>query len=413
MRLRNRQLGDLNHFFTTMANTPPPNTPPPNAHNTVLHAITQHSPNIVKFAGRINGKCDDIDTFLESLDAHLDATNITDPSQRLKEARSYLDLSKGGDISSFTAGWNFRSLQTYEQFKSYLRNIYGRVTSSDTVKSLSKIFRNAALSDKDYISFAGELYNELNSFKLRAQTNPEWFPNGQIPIDNLCSLIHMSLVLAHLPKPLTESFKEPLKKTNDIVTIQHLVRENQYKIVNLDQSRLDNHSIVNPRLIASVHSHSPSRTSHSQSPHRTSNSPHRTSNSPHRTSHRTFHSPTRTPNFTNSVQTCRYCPKTNHYESQCFQNPIYCGLHKTKSHSAVDCYTLKNRFNRGRSRLRQTPQQRHNNSNYHSYPPNSQFENRKRSNSVNYRKPRSYRSDSYSPSGSQNFRSPPQTIQNT
>ena len=81
MRLRNRQLGDLNHFFTTMANAPPPNISPQNAHNTVLHAITQHSPNIVKFAGRINGKCDDIDTFIESLDAHLDATNITDPTQ--------------------------------------------------------------------------------------------------------------------------------------------------------------------------------------------------------------------------------------------------------------------------------------------------------------------------------------------
>merc|ERR1711911_544341 len=118
------------------------------AGGTILHSITQHLPNINKFAGRINGSCVDVDTFLESLDSHLDATNVTDQAIRLKEAKSFLDYSKGGDICSFTAGYKFKSLKTYDEFKDYIRSIYGRVTSSDTVKSLSKILRNAASSPK-------------------------------------------------------------------------------------------------------------------------------------------------------------------------------------------------------------------------------------------------------------------------
>ena len=369
MKLRSRQLTNLTMTGGTGSVTAAATA---NPNGTVLHAITQHQPNIIKFAGRVNGVCNDIDTFLESLDAHLDATNVTDPSQRLKEAKSFLDLSKGGDINSFTAGWTYRKLATYDEFKGYLRDIYGRVTSSDTVKSLSKIFRNAAASQKDYISFAGELYNELNSFKLKVQTNQEWFQTPEIHLDNLCSLIHMSLVLAHLPKALTESFKEPLKKSNDIVTIQHLVSEYRNKIVDLDQSKLDPCNTPNSRIIANVTSSSPARAS--------------------------------------TPRSCKYCSKTNHSEPQCYQNPTFCGFHKTNSHSAKDCLVLKNKFNRGRSRQRFYSGQRQN-----SYRQANNYRRRSPSNNYRRRNTNTYRanSSSRSNSGPQNFQSSAQLVQNT
>ena len=332
---------------------------------TILHSITQHLPNINKFAGRVNGICEDVDTFLDSLDSHLDATNVTDPAIRLKDAKSFLDFSKGGDICSFTAGYRFKSLANYDEFKEYLRSIYGRVTSSDTVKYLSKILRNAASSPKDYISFGGELYNELNAFRLKVQSNPEWFPNSEIKVDDLCKLIHMSLVLAHLPKALTESFKDPLKKTNDLATIQQMVSEHRNKIVDLDQSKLDPHTSNNPRIVANVNS-----------------------------------SPIRS----NPLRQCNICGKSNHPDQMCYKNPTYCGFHKTDRHAAKDCLAIKNKFSRGRSRQRY-PSQRYgyNQNSYNNYQSRRQsFRNR--SPSSNYR--RNNRSNS-----NQNFQSSPQRNQ--
>ena len=337
------------------------------AGGTILHSITQHLPNINKFAGRINGACVDVDTFLESLDSHLDATNVTDQAIRLKEAKSFLDYSKGGDICSFTAGYKFKSLKTYDEFKEYIRTVYGRPTSSDTVKYLSKILRNAASSPKDYISFGGELYNELNSFRLKVETNPEWFPNSEIKVEDLCKLLHMSLVLAHLPRPLTESFKDPLKKTNDLATIQQYVGEYRNKIVDLDQSKLDPNPSVISRTIASVSS-SPVRSSPSRQ--------------------------------------CKFCSKSNHSEPQCYRNPNFCGFHKTTRHAAKDCLALRNKFGRSRSRQRYPPQRYgYNQSGYNN---NQQW---RQGNFKGNRSPSNYRRNNRSNTG-QNFHNSPQRSQN-
>ena len=295
-------------------------------HN-VCHRITQHTPAITKFPGRINGVCMDIDTFLDSVDYHMNAAGITSDEDKLREAKTYLDLSNpNGDISFFTQSWKFKELSTYDEYKTYLRNLYGVITTDDITKSLSRIVRQVSTSDDNYIQLGGSIYQQLSSWKHKAQ-NSVWFQNGSIKIDDLCKLLHLSMTLSHLPKELVASFKDPFLKTHDLASVRQAVKEHRNKIPNLDTSRLDEGTKLQVAKV-NVGQRRQEKTGQDRT-----NQNRQSSGGQNRTAMRQ--------NFRQYTERqCQYCHRTNHTDRNCFENPKFCSFHNSFNHAAKNCNAI-------------------------------------------------------------------------
>ena len=288
------------------SHSPPgtPSTPPP-----VYHKITSHTPSITKFAGNVNGVCADVDIFLDSLTNHLESLQLASELDKLAHAKSFLDLTRG-DLAHYCQSWKFKGLTNYDEFKEYLRSIYGIMSSDDIVRSLSHIFRDCGNSDEQYAALGGRIYQLLNSWKLKANSNPQWFVTNSISLDNFCQILHLSLTLSHLPKQLVESFKHKFVPTDDLVSIKREVQENRNKIPGLDTSVLDN----NPRVTVNK--------VNTQSPVRAIN------NAPQ-----------------SLRQACNICRKSGHSDRNCYFNPNFCSLHNSYNHGAAHCRQLRYQLN--------------------------------------------------------------------
>ena len=284
----------------------------------VVHQLTQRSPQITKFCGRINGTCVDVESFLESLDNHINSSNITEDN-KLNEAKGYLDLTKG-DLKNFVQSWKFKNLRNYDEFKAYLRDLYGVVTQNDAVKSLSKMFRNFSLSEQCYEDFGGDAYQQINSWKNKLESS-NWSNNGSITINNLAILLHQALTLAHLPLQLVEAIKENWDSTHDLATIRQRVVENIGKVPDVDLSHIiGTKAKQNGQIqIASVNSNVDN-------------------NQPKR---KIF------ANNVNRSYSCLNCGRNNHYTQDCYARP-YCTFHKITGHSLENCYTYNKINNQGR-----------------------------------------------------------------
>ena len=283
--------------------------------NNIQHTITQRTPQILKFCGRIEGsQSADVETFIESLENHLSASHITKEEDRLREAKSFLDLSKG-DVHLFTNSWKFKQICTFSQFKDYLRHSFGINQSTDVVKTLSKIFRIPMTSEGTYLELSSELYKQLNAWKAQCQ-NSDWTEGGKISIENMLNLLHIAMTLSYLPNQLVEAIKEPWKKENDIADLQERVMNNKEKCKDIDLSRVIAKKQVASITIANVDS----RNSHPKKKH---------------------------------FQTlyCNICRKDNHHTRDCFYN--YCTFHKRKGHTTENCYQFdQSRNKRSNSRNR-------------------------------------------------------------
>merc|ERR1711911_208413 len=158
---------------------PNPSSPNSASNVQIQHHITQHVPNITKFCGSIDGKCDDVELFLQSLDNHLHAKQITNEADKINQAKSFLDLSKG-DVKHYVQSYKFGEIATYSEFKNYLRDIYGVATSHDLVQSIAKIIRNCKDSEENFTVFGGRIYQEIRAVVQKSRSNDEWFPGQSI-----------------------------------------------------------------------------------------------------------------------------------------------------------------------------------------------------------------------------------------
>ena len=125
--------------------------------------IVQKRPAIVKYYGRLGSKCQDLETFITSVDTHLANLNWNSQTDILNEAKSYLDLSKG-DLHNFVSTVEYRSCTDWLDLKKYLRKLYGVVSSRDPVIALQKMIREEQASHSDYITFGGEVNAKTNSW---------------------------------------------------------------------------------------------------------------------------------------------------------------------------------------------------------------------------------------------------------
>ena len=84
--------------------------------NPVTCEIVQKRPSIVKYYGRLGNKCQDLETFITSVDTHLANLNWNSQTDILNEAKSYLDLSKG-DLHNFVSTVEYRSCTDWSDLK--------------------------------------------------------------------------------------------------------------------------------------------------------------------------------------------------------------------------------------------------------------------------------------------------------
>ena len=294
-----------------MASTRSQSSPSPTP-SLMQHKITSHTPSIQKFRGSVNGIVQDVEVFLESLDNHIFSLNLDSESDKLSHAKSFLDYTSG-DLSHYCQSWNFRKLDSYDSFKTYLRSIYGLQSSDCLVRTLSMILRNCKDSNEHFSALGGRIYKEINSWKNQASSNTTWFPNNKISLENACQLIHLSLTLSHLPKQVVESFAHSFAPSDDLVTIKRQVTINKNKLPGLDLSVIDN--TVSSSPIQSIAKVNVGQAQNLPAP------------------------------IPQTQSKCKYCSKTNHVEDRCFFNSRYCFIHNSFRHGARDCYELKRQLN--------------------------------------------------------------------
>ena len=312
--------------------------------SSIVHEHTQRTPQIVKFCGRINGECQEIENFLETLDNHLTASKVTD-ANKLAEARSFLDLTKG-DLRFYAASWKFKTLNSYDDLKIYLRSVYGTVTQQDPVVSLSKLLRKFHMSETGYEEFAGEAYTQLNSWMLSVEQS-SWGQNGMIAIKDMATMIHQAVSLEHLPLQLVEAMPANWDNTHDLATLHRRVQDSIGKVPNLDLARLlgNKPTKTSNFQIASVSKHTEDTNTHKK--------------------------------LTNTYQNrsnCMRCGSNNHNSQECYAR-VFCTFHRSTTHSTSQCkrknylnqnrqtyppHTMQIQQNRGRSLTRQHSQS-HNN----------------------------------------------------
>ena len=351
---------DLSSDMASPNTTPQSTTSHPGSNLQIQHHITQHVPNITKFCGYIDGQCDDVELFLQSLDNHLRAKQITNDTDKINQAKSFLDLSKG-DVKHYVQSYKFEEITTYSEFKNYLRDIYGVATSHDLVQSIAKIIRNCKDSEENFTVFGGRIYQEIRAVVQKSRSNDEWFPGQSISCENFGRILHLSLMLSHLPKPLVESFTNPLTPRDDLATIRQAINTHKNKIPNLDTTVIDGHK---PRGQVFKVGHQ------------------NISNS--------------NPNTNNQTQRqCQFCHKTNHNSRDCYFNDQFCSYHNTNYHSAKECNAIH------RNRPSQTYQHKRPQSRgrYRYRDNRSQSRRRPRNNSVTSQRPHSPQRP-YSPTSS-------------
>lgn len=269
--------------------------------------VTSRTPQIIKYTGRINGICPDVNTFLQTLDYHIKASNIP-PEHCLEEAKGYLDLTQG-DISSYTASYKFKEIKSYEEFKEYLREVYGKDGQLDPVVALSQLHRRFRESNKNYIDLAGEAYNRYTDWQL-AIANSDWVQDGNIKVEDLVKLLHQATILTHLPERLVLSMNGNWNKDHDIATIHRRVEDKIGTLPNLDMSTINGTRQTNThnRHIATV----TEKTTMPTNPH----------------THQNL--------LPSSQLLCQNCGKRNHYTRDCFAKP-FCTIHQSSTHSLGQC----------------------------------------------------------------------------
>ena len=229
--------------------------------NEIEHIHTQKNPEITKFCGRLNNKRPDIESFLDSLDLHIDSLTFRQESHKLQEAKSYLDLTRG-DLINFIQSPHWKSLSTYEEFKTYLRLLYSDSRGIDSVTSLSNTIRDVHASENDYQTVSGIVSKQLNALGKKVKES-EWSVENKIDVDDLMIFLHQALTLSYLPKNLVEAMDQTWDKTHCIGIISQKVNKTLDKVPNIDMSRISNYKFSSNPEVAVVNQrrfgHTPKR----------------------------------------------------------------------------------------------------------------------------------------------------------
>ena len=149
---------------------------------------------ITPFAGKIDGRLtQSLESFISSVDAHIVVRGLNDRDLVLNEAKSHLDLSNG-DIGDWSRSLGFNECKSWDELKTFLRDIYGEFQQQGMVRDLSEIFRLVDRKQNKLISNMAKCFDKINQLAKRLESS-DWIQgdNDVISLDNFSKLIHLSI----------------------------------------------------------------------------------------------------------------------------------------------------------------------------------------------------------------------------
>ena len=336
---------------------------------TVSHKVTNIAPSVIKFAGRKKGELTcDLEGFLTQLDAYLASKPQLDSIDRLNEAKQFLepDASKG-DISLFIRTNKYSQLQTYSEFKAYLRKAYANVGESDPVNSLGIImnkYRTEAGTLKD---LSPSIYDWINEWVERVKlSTPEddfvdsttWVQKNDsgdyfMQLKDVATMLRLALMLGTCNPLVVRQIEREWDPYDDLTEVLEETRKAQIAIpeTELKQSLNTVHSSNSPSKVYKPNTPSGQSTSHSPIAHHSS-----AQTGQH--SHRSYPQKAAAPSTDVQQVQCYICNRSGHMAQHCRYRHKYCRYHRRLGHHTRDCRT-RQAYDRSNSQHRNVPQQRH------------------------------------------------------
>ena len=228
----------------------PSTTQTPSLIPPVLHEVISRSPNIPKFTGTDTGP--DLESWVRSVSDHLNAqTKLTD-AQKLLEAKTHLAAARSKKdegpthVSFLMHDPHFEDLKTWPQLISFLRQFYSPVSRENVVTSLIKILRDLDKEDNShFLAYSSQVLTKLNGWKSLIRGS-DWDNQGTMDINTVVNLLHLTLVLKHLPSQLTDHFKADWEPGDATGKISMQVQKHLGKISSeMGMSKVLNNSPVN------------------------------------------------------------------------------------------------------------------------------------------------------------------------
>ncbi|XP_064103280.1 PRKCA-binding protein-like [Macrobrachium nipponense] len=188
-----------------MATTAPSNPAPSNPLVTLISARSAIAP----FQGRVNGFLpQSVESWISSVDAHLKAKCITDPSVQLQEAKSFIDFAKG-DAGLYLRRVSFQEADTWDEFKIRLRAIYGSEEALNVVLALRNILNLACMTQLNVVERAALIADRLNEYQDSLRTST-WVTGRNMGVKDFIRLTYLTCITVMLPEALVRCFDKKL-----------------------------------------------------------------------------------------------------------------------------------------------------------------------------------------------------------
>ena len=312
---------NVNPTNTTMSSTTAPTTSSTLPLSTLIqHKLLHKNTSVLKFSGNVGTTTADVEAYIESVENHLASLSLANDHERLTEAKLYLDYSRG-DLKINCQSAEFRKIATWSGLKTYLRTIYGQVDRKDPPVSLSKILRDLEKSDGYYRGHMATVFLKTNEFtELLGQTNWVTPDRTAITLENLQTLLYLSLGLLYLPEPISNAVRDKWEPTDGFSMFTRRIEEAFRNCPNIDT-----HKLVQNNSQLGSNSHTVSFVQ------KTSKPPARNTQNPQMSGSSRI-------SREKKNLTCYKCKKIGHTSPECRSKPrLYCAFHKTTTHNTVDC----------------------------------------------------------------------------
>ena len=315
-----------------------------------VYTVINARSSIQNFQGKVNGTLTQgVEAWISSIEAHLAGKRITDEYLALQEAKSFIDYQKG-DVGKWCRTISFTECNSWTDFKTLVRHIYGGNKTQDEVLMLSDIFRMMDRGNNSLLtntSLVGDRLVEYTS----VLADSEWVNDDKnLTMKMFRKLIQLAMMAAQVPSAITKSFDDDLTKNSSEVDVMDLIIKHADKVPDLDPSIVNDIEKPKKTMIGAV----------TEKRYNTKNTG-------------------STGDRLKSNITCYNCNRPGHIKSEC--NSRYCSLHKTSAHSYAQC---RARNNSGRFKRQYIANKQYGNNQNRSYQQNRSQPN----NSYNSNRPK-------------------------
>ena len=274
--------------------------------STLRHEIVNRNTNIPKFTGTDTGP--DLESWIKSVDDHLNAQPRLSSLEQLIEAKLHLSTARAKQddqpthVSYIIPDTEFEQLRTWPELQAFLRQFYSPVSRDNVVTSLTKILRDLEKEhNRHYLAYSSQVLTKLTGWKALMRGS-DWDNNGYLDINTVANLLHLTLVLKHLPSQLVDHFKPDWVPGDATGKINVRVRKHMGKLNSeISMSRIldDTSKNESKQTVAVVTQPRPSQTTH-------------------------------------KGRLCHNCQKGNHIARQC-RAPPFCTYHGIVGHRNDQC----------------------------------------------------------------------------